>query len=301
VDPGGHLAFVAQEAGRRVVVVDLQTGRMLATVSLPTGARHLAVDGALHHLYAPDEFSSSLVVIDTRTWQHLAAVILGPPGSQPHGVAVDTRTHLVYVTEEHRAADAIVEGVQLRHVATVPVGLTPGGIAVDPGLGLVDTVLVGADAVAVFPTATSPFTGPPSPVVHIVVGHGPTHLALDRVRHRAFVLDTGGNSVTILDQQAGPPASAMRAQSLAATLPRGFAPYSAAVDEVSGAAFIGSSRQRSLLVVTPSGQGYHTRLIQLDTVPGALIVDAPRRLLIVTGARPGLPLLEEVRLADLLP
>jgi hypothetical protein len=213
---------------------------------------------------------------------------------------VDTRTHLVYVTEEHHAADAIVDGGRLRLLATVPVGPTPGGIAVDAALGLVDTVLVGADGVAVFPTATAPVTGAPPSVVRVAVGHRPTHLALDPVRHRAFVLDTGSNGVSILDQRAGSPPGATRAQPLTVALPGGFAPYSAAVDPVSGAAFFGSSRLRSLLVVTPGGQGFRARLIPLDTVPGALSVATPRRLLIVAGAPPGPPLLEEVRLADLL-
>jgi hypothetical protein len=73
------------------------------------------------------------------------------------------------------------------------------------------------------------------------------------------------------------------------------------VDEGRGAALIGSSRQRALLVVAPSGTGYHTRIVQLGTVPGALAIDTARQLLIVVGARPGPSLLEEVSLADLLP
>jgi DNA-binding beta-propeller fold protein YncE len=164
----------------------------------------------------------------------------------------------------------------------------------------VDTVLVGADGVAIFPTVTYPFTGTIPTVVRVPVGHRPTHLALDRTRHRAFVLATGSNAITILDQRAGPLSSAIHAQPLAASLPAGFAPYSVAVDSVSGAAFIGSSHQPALLVVTSAAHRYRSRLIHLDTIPGALAVDTPRRLLIVAGALPGLPLLEEIRLVDLL-
>jgi DNA-binding beta-propeller fold protein YncE len=299
-DPGRQLVYLAQEAGRRMAVVDDTTGNILATASLPTGARHVALDAALHRIYLPDEFSASLVVLDSRTWRRLAVITLGRPGIQPHGVAVDDRTHLVYVTLEHHTADAIVDGRRLRLLATVPVGPTPGGIAVDPALGLVDTVLVGADSVAVFPTATSPFSGTVPTAVRVPVGHRPTHLALDRARHRAFVLATGSNAVAILDQRAGPLSGATRVQTLAASLPAGFAPYSVAVDPVSGGAFIGSSRQPSLLVVTGTVQGYHSQIIHLDTVPGALAVDAARRVLIVAGALPGPPLLEVIRLADLL-
>jgi hypothetical protein len=299
-DPDRHLAYVAQEAGRRMAVVDEATGGIVATAPLPTGARHVALDAALHHLYLPDEFSSSLVVLDANSWRRLAVTTLGRPGIQPHGVAVDDRTHLVYVTEEHHAADAIVDGRQLRLLATVPVGPTPGGIAVDPALGLVDTVLVGADSVAVFPVAASPFAGTIPTAVRVPVGHRPTHLALDRARHRAFVLATGSNAVAILDQRAGPLSGATSVQMLAAPLPGGFAPYSVAVDPVSGAAFIGSSRQPSLVVVTGTAQGYRSHLIHLDTVPGALAVDAARRVLIVAGASPGRPLLEVIRLADLV-
>jgi DNA-binding beta-propeller fold protein YncE len=299
-DPGRHLVYVAQEARRRVSVVDVPTGHLLATVPLPTGARLVAIDGALRHLYLPDEFSASLVVVDSRTRQRLSVITLGRPGIQPHGVAVDDHTHLVYITEEHHAAVAIVDGRQLRLLATVPVGPTPGGIAVDPALGLVDTVLVGAAGVAVFPTATYPFTGTTPTVVRVPVGRSPTHLALDRTRHRAFVLATGSNAITILDQRAGPLSSATHSQSLSNSLPAGFAPYSVAVDAVSGAAFVGSSRQQSLAVVTAGLQGYSVRLIHLDVVPGALAVDRSRGMLIVAGAQPGPSLLEEIRLADLL-
>jgi hypothetical protein len=54
------------------------------------------------------------------------------------------------------------------------------------------------------------------------------------------------------------------------------------------------------MVVTGAAQRYRSHLLHLDTVPGALTVDASRHLLIVAGALPGPPLLEEIRLADLL-
>ncbi len=62
----------------------------------------------------------------------------GPAGAGPsRPQAVDPRTHRVYVGNERGNTVSVVAGRRLRVQATVPVGRTPGGVAVAPLSGLV--------------------------------------------------------------------------------------------------------------------------------------------------------------------
>ncbi len=62
----------------------------------------------------------------------------GPAGAGPsRPQAVDPRTHRVYVGNECGATVTVVDDLRLRVQATVPVGRTPGGVAVAPLSGLV--------------------------------------------------------------------------------------------------------------------------------------------------------------------
>jgi len=146
---GPEPVLLAQEAGKRALVLDEGTGHVFAALALPTGARHVAADPALGQIYLPDEFSGQLVVARLMAgWGHLLTTMV-TVGRQPHGVAVDPRTHRVYVGNERGATVTVVDDLRLRVQATVPAGRTPGGVAVAPLSGLVSVVLVGENRVAI--------------------------------------------------------------------------------------------------------------------------------------------------------
>ena len=266
--PLSRTVLLAQEAGKRALVLDEGTGHMLAALALPTGARHVAADPALGQIYLPDEFSGQLVVARLMAgWGHLLTTTV-TVGRQPHGVAVDPRTHRVYVGNERGNTVSVVDGRRLRVQATVPVGRTPGGVAAAPLSGLVYVVLVGENRVAIL-------NGRLGRVVRAVgVGTAPTHLALDPGTERAAVVNTDSGTLSLVDGPRGTASAPLRV---------GNAPYSVAVDGPRGLIFVASARQPTLTIVD-SRKGRVRGTVRLDMVGGALAVDSGRRLLIVAGA-----------------
>ncbi|HEY7199519.1 MAG TPA: YncE family protein [Candidatus Dormibacteraeota bacterium] len=92
---GQDRAFVACEANARVLGLDLDTGRVTATVEVGTGPDVLSLDPGLHRLYVASE-SGVLTVVDA-AGSGPTVLTRGSAGPNAHSVAVDPDTHLVYL------------------------------------------------------------------------------------------------------------------------------------------------------------------------------------------------------------
>ena len=92
---GQDRAFVACEGNGRLLALDLDTGRVTASLEVGADPDVLSLDPALHRLYVASE-SGVLTVVDA-AGQGLAVLARGPAGPNAHSVAVDPDTHLVYL------------------------------------------------------------------------------------------------------------------------------------------------------------------------------------------------------------
>jgi YVTN family beta-propeller protein len=265
--PREHVLVIAQEAGKRAVVLDSMTGKVLAVLKLPTGARHVAVDPALHQVYLPDEFSGKLAIFNyAGGWPATTRTLVGL-GAQPHGVAVDPLTHRVYVGNEHGASLSVVDGVTRRVLASVPVGRIPGGVGMAPGAGLVYVVLVGENRVVVLDRAGKLLRSVP-------VGRGPTHLAVDAATGQAAVLNTTAGTLSLVNGAKG---------TAQAPLPVGPKPYVVVYDPGRALIVVGSAGAPQLTLV--DGRRLLVRAtVRLDIVPGAMAIDPGHQLLFVGAA-----------------
>jgi len=99
VDAPSRRAFVTCEGNAALVVVDLNTARILATDSVGDVPDVLAFDAGLQRLYVASE-SGVVAVFDTsgNSLQKLGQVFLAP---NAHTVAVDPQTHRVYFPLEN--------------------------------------------------------------------------------------------------------------------------------------------------------------------------------------------------------
>jgi len=266
--PRSHVLVIAQSAGGRAVVVDEGTGRQLALLRLFSAAFHVAVDPALGQIYLPDEYSGRLVVVrQIHGWAQRALSSVRV-GLKPHGVAVNLRTHRVYVGDERGGTLSIIAGASLRVQAKVHVGRGPGGVGVAPAARLVYVVLVDEDRVVVLDAATG------NVLRSIPVGKGPTHLAVDAASGRAAVVNTTAGTLSVVDGLRGTAAS---------PIPVGPKPYNVALDSARGLIFVASATVPRLTIVASRPLAVRGTM-RLDMVPGALAVDPVRRLLIVGGA-----------------
>ena len=99
----------------------------------------LAVDDRTHTVYVANSGSDSVSVIDGRDIESAHRIPVGP---QPFTVAFNARTGSLYVTDLGAHTISVIDGSRCnatdvsgcrRRPATVNVGETPGGIAVDAG------------------------------------------------------------------------------------------------------------------------------------------------------------------------
>jgi DNA-binding beta-propeller fold protein YncE len=92
---GQDRAFIACEGNARLLGVDLDTGRVAATLEVGTGPDVLSLDPGLHRLYVASE-SGVLTVVDA-AGSGPTVLTRGSAGPNAHSVAVDPDTHLVYL------------------------------------------------------------------------------------------------------------------------------------------------------------------------------------------------------------
>ena len=94
IDSENHLAFAACEENSKLVVFDLQSKKVTATLAVGADPDVLAFDSGLHRLYVSAE-SGNIAIFDERD-KSLVKIGEGFFAANAHSVAVDTRTHRVY-------------------------------------------------------------------------------------------------------------------------------------------------------------------------------------------------------------
>ena len=98
IDESGRLAFISCEGNAKLLVVDLRTMRVLATHSVGDDPDVLAWDAAWRRLYVASESGVLSAFVADATTLRPVGVVKAP---HAHSVAVDPRTHLVYLPLEN--------------------------------------------------------------------------------------------------------------------------------------------------------------------------------------------------------
>lgn len=121
-------AFVTNELGNDVSVIDLAEQRVVATI--PVGARPrgigIAPDGSEIYVALSDE--NAIAVIDPVRWVVLRKFDSGP---DPETFAVHPNGHL-YVSNEEHAKATVYDPKTGRLLSEIKVGLEPEGVAISP-------------------------------------------------------------------------------------------------------------------------------------------------------------------------
>ena len=94
IDAENRLAFAACEENSKLVVFDLQSKTVTATLAVGADPDVLALDTGLHRLYVSAE-SGNIAILDEQD-RGLMEVFKGFFAAGAHTVAVDSRTHRVY-------------------------------------------------------------------------------------------------------------------------------------------------------------------------------------------------------------
>lgn len=138
-DSAAHRVYAANLTGNSVSVIDPSAKQ--AVNSWPCGIYPwaIAADPALQQVYTVDVTDNALAVLSTVTGAILQKIALPDPATDAPFIAVNSRTHYVYVTQASGLSQflTIIDGSQNRIVNTIQTGNRPVGIAVDENAGRV--------------------------------------------------------------------------------------------------------------------------------------------------------------------
>ncbi len=219
LDAGTQTLYVASLYADTVSVIDARTNRVRGTIPLRSGPFAVALDEATSTIYVAMLGAPTVAVVDGRTCN--AADVSGCSrrhatvrvGLAPGGIALDPKTHTVYVSSQAEDDVTVIDGRTCNggisrgcaHPAHVAAGQGARGIAIDEATGTVYVANTGANTVSVIDGATcnaSVRRGCTQVPASVAVGVSPRRLLVDPRSHTVYVTNAGSASVSLLDARS---------------------------------------------------------------------------------------------------
>lgn len=202
VDPSSHTVYAAGLVGSAsgqgvVTVVNGAHNTVTSSVTEAGAFTDVAVDSSTHAAVVTECCLNKLALLAGPT--PIQFTDLSVPGTR--GVAIDSTTHLAYVTNADNVAGAVSVFDESTNTvtATVPVGSEPYDVAVDPTTDVIYVANAGSDTVSVIDGTTN------AVVATVAVGHVPSGIAVDAATHTAYVVNDGSNTVSVISRAATDP------------------------------------------------------------------------------------------------
>jgi DNA-binding beta-propeller fold protein YncE len=192
VDPASGRLYISHMNAGRMIVFDLDSGRVLKEVDgLPrvTGVRAVPVH---HHVYASAAGAHEAAVIDDRT----LAVVARVGGIRfPDGIAYAPDADKVFVSDESGEADVVIDARTLAKRATIALGGEAGNTHYDSvSKCILVAVQTRGQLVAIDPASERIVAR------YDVAGvDGPHGFTLDEPGRRAFVTGEGNATLAVVD------------------------------------------------------------------------------------------------------
>lgn len=183
-------AYVTNEYGSTVSVIDLSTNTVVDTITIGSNPRGIDVDSDRGRAYVGVYGTHNLTVIDTSTNTIVDNLTLGYTLEE---VAVDHATGNILVAGYGGGVVYVVDPDTLTVSHTITVGTNPFGIAIDENLNRAYVSNYGSASISVIDLST--FT-----VLTTITGTGhPRGIAVYPDRSRVYVANWGGNTVTFIN------------------------------------------------------------------------------------------------------
>jgi len=128
LDPRTNLLFLAHLAASEMVVFNVKTNRVVATIPDIDHVHGVLAVSQLGRVFATATGTSDVVVIDERTLKITARI---PGGTYPDGMAYDAADQKLYVSDEHGATDTVIDTKANARIATIPLGGDVGNTQYD--------------------------------------------------------------------------------------------------------------------------------------------------------------------------
>jgi YVTN family beta-propeller protein len=123
----------------------------------------------------------------------VTTLALEPDASQPMGLAVNSSTGRIYVSNAESDNVSVIDDANSTVIATIPVGHTPRGIAVNAKENRVYVANSGSNEVTVIDGESNEV------IATVAVGEEPWDLAADPGTGRVFVSDSRSDTLSVID------------------------------------------------------------------------------------------------------
>jgi glutamine cyclotransferase len=107
VDPANGAVYTGNGSDQTIDKIDPSTMKIVAQASVPGNIDGIEYDSGLHRLYADEDGTNHVFVVDTRSMRLVGTVTL--PSSDPEAIAIDRKTHLVYQNLNDSASIAVID------------------------------------------------------------------------------------------------------------------------------------------------------------------------------------------------
>jgi YVTN family beta-propeller protein len=249
IDSTAHLLYITR--GDRVMVVDLQTGKLAAEIPGLNGIHGVALDSAGKFGYVSEGRASMVRVFDRGTRQTVASI---PVGQGPDAIVFEPVHKYVFSLNGHANNTSVIDTATNRVIATIPLPGRPEFAQAD-GKGAIfvniedKSELARIDAATLKVTATWP----------LAPCGGPSGFAIDPVNRRGFsVCDVKTMAVTDLDSGK-----------VIATPVIGQGPDAAAFDPQRGLAFSSNGQDGTLTILHQDSPDSYSLVQTVPTKRGA--------------------------------
>jgi DNA-binding beta-propeller fold protein YncE len=194
IDQVNHRLYASH--GTAVNVVDLQTEKVIGTISGMKGVHGIAVANNLNRGFITDGKANAVIAFDINTLQIIKTIPI--TGKGPDGIIYDPSSEKIFAFEGDSNSAAVVEPKELKQTGTVDLGGGPE-FAVADGKGLIYNNLEDKSSLNVIDAKTLK-------VIHnypLEPCGGPTGIAMDKGNQRLFTVCRLNKGMSVIDAQTG--------------------------------------------------------------------------------------------------
>jgi YVTN family beta-propeller protein len=172
----------------------------------------IAVNPSTNKVYAVNEYSNTVSVIDTKTDTVKSTINLG---NFPYGIDINPLNNRIYVTNRGSNTVSVLDGSVDTKLDDISVGKSPVGIAVNPSANWIYVTNLDDGTMSVIDGITNEI------IDTISVGKTPYGVAVNPLSNKIYVTDIVTNTVTVIDGETN---------EISAKIPVGKKPTGLAID-----------------------------------------------------------------------
>ncbi len=194
IDQPNHHLYASH--GTAVNVIDLQTEKVIGTISGMKGTHGIAIVSELNRGFITDGRANAVVAFDVNTLQIIKTIPLSEKG--PDGIIYDPASKKIFSFEGDSNAASVIDPQSLTQVGTVKLSGAPE-FAVSDGSGLIYNNLEDKSSLDVIDANTMKVVKnyPLNPC------GGPTGLAIDKANNRLFTVCRLNKGMSVVDIATG--------------------------------------------------------------------------------------------------